>query len=331
MIIVTNMDDDVLNTIFYAFEVGDLSWPNGNILFLNGQIDQRFPDSIEIQQFFKPLADKAFSHIPENKSYDLIILHAPRQQIEMRYYIGHALNLMNKTGHIICVASNDAGGRRLKDEIKKCGIEPSVISKNKCQLVYFKPDGLTAPNWINQGQAQEVLSGSFISQPGIYGWNKVDTGSELLINTLTSHNFGGVGADFGCGYGYLSDGILKLKNDIQKIYYIDADSRALECAKANFNATCKADYLWLDLRHEIKNIEPLDWIVMNPPFHQKKETNYKIGEQFITTASKALKKSGSLWMVANVHLPYERVFKDKFSDVEKIKEAKGFKVFHAVK
>ena len=75
----------------------------------------------------------------------------------------------------------------------------------------------------------------------------------------------------------------------------------------------------------------LDFIVMNPPFHEGKKTNVEIGKAFISNAFEELKSGGILYMVANAHLPYEAVLSEKFSTIEKKFEGQGFKIFAAVK
>src|SRR5690606_29767337 len=48
----------------------------------------------------------------------------------------------------------------------------------------------------------------FLSKPGLYGWNKIDQGSALLVETFKAH-FPSANChyqrclDLGCGYGYL--------------------------------------------------------------------------------------------------------------------------------
>ena len=92
----------------------------------------------------------------------------------------------------------------------------------------------------------------------------------------------------------------------------------------------KVEFLWADLT-QLQSLTPLDFIIMNPPFHQNKESDVAIGKAFIETAHASLKPSGRLFIVANAHLPYEQILCGAFSDVEKLHEGQGFKVFVSVK
>ena len=52
---------------------------------------------------------------------------------------------------------------------------------------------------------------------------------------------------------------------------------------------------------------------------------------FIRQAAAMLKRGGTLWMVANRHLPYEAELKAAFKRVTPLEEGGGFKLFEAVK
>ncbi|MCF7675277.1 MAG: methyltransferase, partial [Akkermansiaceae bacterium] len=53
--------------------------------------------------------------------------------------------------------------------------------------------------------------------------------------------------------------------------------------------------------------ETYDAIVVNPAFHRGRETAVDLGVAFIHAAAAALRRGGSLYLVANRQLPYESV------------------------
>ena len=69
----------------------------------------------------------------------------------------------------------------------------------------------------------------------------------------------------------------------------------------------------------------------NPPFHEGGGEDKSLGQAFIRTAASALRKGGDLWIVANRHLPYEGVMKPLFSQMTLRVEARGYKVYEAVR
>jgi 16S rRNA (guanine1207-N2)-methyltransferase len=70
---------------------------------------------------------------------------------------------------------------------------------------------------------------------------------------------------------------------------------------------------------------------MNPPFHEGSSTLPRIGAAFIERAASCLRPGGALWMVANAHLPYEKILAASFSRSDRLRESNGYKVYKAEK
>ena len=110
---------------------------------------------------------------------------------------------------------------------------------------------------------------------------------------------------------------------------IEGEARAVAVARRNLErfgdrATCH----WLDATGPLPGT--YDVIVSNPPFHIDRQDRHDLGRAFILSAAKALAPSGTLWMVANRHLPYEETLKGAFKSVTTAAENPNFKVFRAV-
>lgn len=337
------MNND-LKTLFYPFEQGHLSEKNfTKTLFLNARKHEKmkkFPSILSLQ-FFKPYADelsnsgyKIDTNIEAlNQKNDLILILAPKNIIEAKGLIARAATLLNYDGVIICAADNKAGGTRLKQIFVDFSF--NIIgeeSKNKARVIWAKTNTNNAKiisQAITATSEQFLESIKFHSIPGIFGWDKIDQGSSLLLSCLPD-TLSGVGADFGCGYGYLSQSLLNRYKNIKMLHCIDADYRALDMCKKNcseYKENC--NFLWEDLLQPHLTLKNLDFIIMNPPFHEGKTEDINIGQMFIVNASKALRKKGYLYMVANKHLPYEEILKNHFSNVKAMDQKNGFKTFIA--
>lgn len=271
----------------------------------------------------------------EDNFYDQIFCTLPKNKIEVRYFISLITKHLNKNGRIIISAANDLGGKNLPKWMNEFGFIGENFSKKKSRVFVGKlekPDNDMIQECFEAGSMHELtLDGiEFLTQSGVFGWDKVDRGSKLLVETIDK-SLSGVGADFGCGYGYLSYQILSKYKDIKKLYAIDVDSRAISCARKNLkHFDTEVSYHWADLTKPFPFKEKLHWIVMNPPFHEGKERKDNLGQAMIESAYQALGNTGVLYMVANRHLPYEKTL-SMFSSVEKLKEEDGFKVYRAVK
>lgn len=290
-----------------------------------------FPDYKE----WKDRGHQVSAEREEGERYNLVLCALPKQKEFTFSLIAESLKALNEGGLFVCVAANDAGGKRLEKWVQEFGVETHSLSKSKCRIVWAYKKGANTQiidKYNTQGQAQikDFQQQEFMTKPGIFGWNKIDQGSKLLTQYLPAE-LSGIGADFGCGYGFLSYYVLSNTTKIKKLYAIDADYHAVSCAQQNLKKFDQAIMQWTDLTTPVTCDQPLDFIIMNPPFHRGKKTDSDIGTQFIGTAHKALKKKGVLYMVANAYLPYEKTLAPLFSAIEKCDEKNGFKVYKAVK
>ena len=169
------------------------------------------------------------------------------------------------------------------------------------------------------------IEDGFETQAGVFSSDGVDPASKLLAQ-LIPRDIKGVGADLGGGWGYLSAKALET-NSIHELHFIEADFTAINVAKNNLNDQ-RVKFYWCDaLKWEAPKL--LDFIIMNPPFHHLGRAMPSLGVDFIKVASRNLKKSGTLWMVANRHLPYEDAIQRHFSSFSELSGSKKFKVIQA--
>ena len=138
----------------------------------------------------------------------------------------------------------------------------------------------------------------------------------------------GAGADLGCGIGVLSEAVLA-STAVTRLIGIDLDRRAVEAARLNV-ADPRAAFEWADAR-TLPASGDLDFVVMNPPFHDGGQEDRRLGQAFVRKAAEMLKKGGVLWMVANRHLPYEADLNEAFRRVRVVEEAAGYKVFEVTR
>jgi len=335
---------DPLRALFYPFESGLLRMPDksASMLFINARNCSALTtvpqENLTVQQYFKPWENelekagyKTLPKTPQDK-FDAIFLVAPHQHTETLYTLATALNTLKPGGLLVAAAANDEGGRRLKKDAQTLGLTCTEESKYKSRIIWGKKESIDekkCADAITAGSYQKICGDTFISCPGIFSWNEIDPGSAMLATAMPDKTLTGRGADFGCGFGFLSAHALKNNPGIQEIFCIDADARAVEACTRNISSD-KAHFLWADIRPDNNQLpQNLDWIIMNPPFHRGTQTLPEAGITFIKAAQNCLRPNGQLWIVANTHLPYEKALSEAFSKYEKIKEDHGFKIFKA--
>ncbi len=115
----------------------------------------------------------------------------------------------------------------------------------------------------------------------------------------------GRGADLGCGLGILAHAVLASPK-VTALALVDNDRRAVEAARRNVGDP-RVTVTWADARAADAVPERLDFVVMNPPFHDGGAEDRTLGQAFIRRAAAALRRAGrTLWLTANTICPTKR-------------------------
>lgn len=221
------------------------------------------------------------------------------------------------------LAAVPAGAPVLLDGQKTDGIEPAIKACRVAGLamgeVLSKAHGkavvLTAAappaGWA---AFRTEVEGGFVTGPFCFSADGPDRGSALLAAALPAKLPARMG-DFGAGWGYLARAVLE-RPGVAELDLIEAEAKALDCARANI-ADTRARFQWADVT-AFKPARLYDAIVMNPPFHVARSADPDLGLAFIRAAHRWLTPSGTLWLVANRHLPYDRTLATLFREVQDI-------------
>src|SRR5262249_9751965 len=141
--------------------------------------------------------------------------------------------LLADGGSLVCAGANDDGAASLEKHVGRAFGLGGALSKFHCRVFWFTRGGRNPPDYLRAlAELQPVRDGPWVSQPGIFSWDRVDDGSALLARYLPDDLSGHL-ADFGCGWGYLAREILGQAPGVTRIDLIDAEYRAIEAARAN--------------------------------------------------------------------------------------------------
>lgn len=281
---------------------------DGDVLFLGAEPHVELPQLVGWQPL-RPLAAAC-----ENAGMELVgdpsgkfatILFLPgksKEEILAGFAISH--DLLAPGGRLIVSLANTAGASRFEKELRRAVPLLFSVSKNKCRAFAVSNDEPwdveTLEAWRKLARPAVVPGTDFVTAPGVFSAKHVDPGSALLARHLPVSLRGEV-ADLGAGWGFLSHAVLEKCPGVARIDLFEADSRALDCAKRNVSG--KAAFHWHDVTTGLPG--KYDHIVMNPPFHTAQSKDVDLGKAFLTVAAGALKRGGSLNLVANRQLPYE--------------------------
>lgn len=258
---------------------------------------------------------------------DHFALAAPGGSVERRYALAQALRALAPGGTLTASARNDRGGQRLRAEMEGFGCAVAERSKARHRICTAR-----RPETV-EGLGEAIAAGAprldeatgLHSQPGVFSWDRVDPGTALLLRHLPA--FSGRGADLGAGLGILSRAVL-LSPAVEALALVEIDRRALDASRRNV-ADPRARFLWADAR--ATDLADLDFAVSNPPFHAEGIEDRGLGQGFIAAASRMLRRSGTLLLVANRHMPYEEGLRAAFRSLRTVADEGGFKVLEARK
>ena len=169
---------------------------------------------------------------------------------------------------------------------------------------------------------------NFYSDNGVFSKDKLDFGSNLLLNVLYENikDKDLKVLDVGCGYGFLGISIAKILQ--VDVTMCDVNKRALHLAKKNcLENNVEAEVIESDVYSNVTDI--YDLIITNPPIRAGKEVVYGIldGER------DRLKAKGELWFV----IRKDQGAKSTISHLEKnyicevVEKSKGFYIIKAKK
>lgn len=259
-------------------------------------------------------------------SLDAIAILAPQGTIERRYVIAQALRALQPGSRLVVLAPKAKGGLRLAGDLRSLGCASDESSRHHHRMCFTDASGDAAEILVALAAGDPRKLDGLWTQPGVFSWNRLDPGSALLLEHLPA--LAGRGADFGCGTGVLSRAILSSAR-VTTLAMIDIDRRSIAMARRNIT-DARAKMIWADLR-TLEQVSDLDFVAMNPPFHEGAIENHSLGQSFIQRAALALRKGGVCWLTANRHLPYEAILRSLFARVLPVVEANGYKIYQAQK
>ena len=329
------------------FANGELAWPaSGRVLFLNARPGASLPAQAgrwSCEQDFRPLADRLSSASMSveaarvDERHPLVLMLPSRQREQSRALLARAFDRAGAEGVVLASAANDEGARSAEADMRRLAGPLRSMAKNHCRVFWSLPghrqlDGSLLEQWRAADAPRAVVDGRFVSRPGVFAWDRIDSASAMLADCLP-RELSGRGADLGAGIGFLSLRLLEHCPGIRHLDLFEADARALALARVNVEAAVRPNvpvllgFHWHDVATGIPG--SYDFIVSNPPFHQGKAGQPQLGRAFIAAAADALAPEGSLWLVANRHLPYEAELASRFTRVRTVRDEQGFKVIQA--
>lgn len=257
-----------------------------------------------------------------------------KEKALVHYLINQALAALASGGHLILAGHKNDGLHSYAKkaaalvgataDIKKQDGGAYIATICKCS----EPSALLPDN--DYTSLQQIAQAPLLySKPGVFGWQKQDRGSALLIEQLpqflAAYNERPARmADLGCGYGYIS---IMAAQQLPDASWLLTDNNATALLAAEKNCDVHGLNAELQLADCAEGLHgPVDVVLCNPPFHQGFAVAGSLTDRFLAAAHRLLRRQGRALFVVNQFIPLERKALDVFSASEVLIEHDGFKV-----
>ncbi len=256
---------------------------------------------------------------PEGR-YRASLICLPRAKALARAWVAQAADVTE--GLVILDGAKTDGIESILRDCRKRVTVSAPLSKAHGKVFSFVA-GPEFTDWMQRGP--QNIEGGFVTAAGAFSADGIDPASRLLGDSLPK-KLGGHVVDLGAGWGYLSARVLE-REGISLLDLVEADHAALDCARRNVPDP-RARFNWDDVTRWQPEAR-VDTVIMNPPFHEGRTAEPDLARAFIRAAAGMLKPTGSLWLVANRHLPYEASLVEHFAQVGETAGNTHFKILHA--
>lgn len=275
---------------------------------------------------------------PEHVSFATVLLPAPPDRDLLRRMLLIAGGALVTGGRLILCGANAEGGKSaIKDAESLLGTPDWAGYQAKHRLAIFRKGVLLTPDWSHQpGVAPGTWQNFTIDTPvgelplqtqaGVFAGAKLDSGTRLLLDHLQIPT-GAEVLDLGCGVGVI--GLTAARMGTGSITMTDSNLLAVEAAHRNAERLgIAANVMASDVFAHLGD-QRFDLILSNPPFHRGKSVDLTVANRLIAEAPAHLRPGGTLLVVANAFLNYDKVMHDHFATVETVASTPQFHMIRA--
>lgn len=273
-----------------------------------------------------------------------IYYRVSKEKALCHYLINQAYQILPENGQLHLSGYKDEGIKTyLKKADKLFGETRQLLNGEKtakyATLQKTRTDNQPLLDDKHYQQLQEIArlhELPVVSKPGVFGWNKADTGSQFLIGhlpallTSTQTQIQQV-LDLGCGYGFIALHAYHNNPQLQSAHFTltDNNAAAISCARANLDThQIPGEVSGDDCGNQLPG-NHYDLILCNPPFHQGFDVTQDITGQFVKSAHRLLAPNGKVLFVVNQFVGLEKIASRYFRQLDIFARNQSFKLILA--
>lgn len=249
---------------------------------------------------------------PPEPRFDVVVAYLQKGKEANDLLLATADSVVAQGGRVFLVGENAAGIKPYRARLDE-RVGPIEFSDAARHCVVFEARSTEARPEI----ALEAWEKRFrvpvgpgaidvVSLPGVFSHGRLDEGTAFLLPHLPATLHGAV-LDFGCGAGVIG-AVIKAAHPACEVSLVDSSAFAVRSTERTFavNRLTAREIRAVDGIDSVVN-QTFDLIVSNPPFHQGIGTDYDVVGRFLAACDERLNSGGTVLMVANRFLPYERM------------------------
>jgi len=265
--------------------------------------------------------------------YQTIVYRISKEKSLAHHCINQALRHLSIDGELVLIGKKTDG---IKSIIKRAGDLAGVdvrAQKRGTSYIGVVPytKSLNLPLFDNNYAALRLVENpvmDFYSKPGAFGWDKIDAGSQLLVESLAHLDAAKLRnvscLDLGCGWGYIT--LATRDYAFTRCCATDNNVAAIAATQKNCGQfKMDVDIILDDCASQIK--QPFDLVLCNPPFHSGFGVSDSLIGRFLKQAHRLTTQDGLAVFVVNEFIPLEKTARQLFTRVERLAHRNGFKVF----
>ncbi len=273
---------------------------------------------------------------PPEGEFDLVALRLDKSKEVTELALHLTLGLLKPGGRALLYGAKDEGIRSADGRIRPVtGPWATLATGGHCRLlewrrpVDFDPEGAGLRSSLEAWRIESP--DGRVGWPGVFGGERVDPGSALLIRSLEAsplrRDGDGPVLDFGAGAGVLSSALVASGVPSHHLVLLEPDALAAEAARRNVpQASVAVRSGWPGPAPEG---EGWSAVVSNPPYHAGKAESLEVVTALIEGAAVDLEPRGELRIVVQRRLPVERLLRAVFAEVDAIADDGPYRVWRA--